>query len=152
MDTTALEAAYTDLIAAARAIGEPTPEADWTLSHIALSDRMLATAARRLDANLPVTIDNRPAMDADAIAALIASTTHAERIDLVRRHGADLVAAIGELPEAAATVAVRLRLITRGGEPAPDQDLTWGDLVRLRVRDHLPGHAARLSGSSTRSC
>ncbi|MGW2180410.1 hypothetical protein ACWCXX_20350 [Streptomyces sp. NPDC001732] len=157
MDTTGLDAAYRRLLTAAEAISDTRVLAtdarsavDWTLSHLALSDRILATAARDLLAGLPVVIDNRDAMDSTAIASLIASTTHARRIDLVRRNAADLVALITAIPEHTSAAPVRLHLVDRDGRQLPDQQLPWNGLIRLRATEHLPGHAARLTGLSAK--
>ncbi|MFF4696435.1 hypothetical protein [Streptomyces chattanoogensis] len=151
MDATELDAAYTDLLAAAEALSDTTdlsPDVrsavDWTLSHLALSDRILATTARGILNGLSVTIDNRDAMDTTAIASLVASTTHAQRVDLVRRNAADLTTAIKAIPDHTAATPVQLHLVSRGGQPVPDQQLPWGDLIRLRASEHLPGHTARL--------
>lgn len=151
MDATELDVAYRHLLTAAEAISDTAPLAadarsaiDWTLSHIALSDRILAAAAREVLSGLPATVDNRDAMEDRAIASLVASTTHAQRIDLVRRNAADLSALIGAIPDHTAGTPVRLHLVSRDGRPVPDQQLAWRDLIRLRATEHLPGHTARL--------
>ncbi|GHE14568.1 hypothetical protein [Streptomyces alanosinicus] len=141
--------------AATEAINTATPSLharsaiDWTLSHLALSDRILAAAAREVLTGLPVTIDNRRAMDNTAIASLVASTTHTQRVDLVRRNATDLSTVIKAIPDHAATTLVQLRLVGRDGQPVPDQQLSWSDLIRLRATEHLPGHAARLRALAT---
>lgn len=71
---------------------------DWTLSRIALSDRILAAAARDVLTGLSPVVDNREAMDNAAITALIASTTRIQRVDLVRRNAGDLSAALKTIP------------------------------------------------------
>jgi len=151
MDTTALRTAYDDLLAAAEAIGATTPltadarsAVDWTLSHVALSDRLLAAAARDVLSGRPVTVDNRDAMDEAAIASLIGSTTHAQRVDLVRGHAARLSALVEAMPGEAAATPARIRLVGRDGRAHPDRRITWGELIRLRAEEHVPGHAARL--------
>lgn len=151
MDVNELDAAYADLIAAAEMINDTTAltddarsAVDWTLTHIALSDRILASAAREGVSGLPVTIDNRAAMDENAVALLLARTTHTQRVELVGRNAAEFSAALKALPEHAAETRVRLRLVNRDGQPLPGQDLTWSDLIRVRADQHIPGHAARL--------
>ncbi|MFI9051981.1 hypothetical protein [Streptomyces sp. NPDC053427] len=151
MDATELDAAYTDLLSEAEAIGDTTPlsadaqsAVDWTLAHLALSDRMLATAARGILSGLSVTIDNRDTLENTAIASLVASTTHAQRVDVVRRNAADLTTVIKAIPDHAAATPVQLHLVGRDGRPVPDQELPWDDLIRLRASEHLPGHTARL--------
>ncbi|MEU6040513.1 hypothetical protein ABZ801_34430 [Actinomadura sp. NPDC047616] len=151
MDATALDAAYRDLLTAAEAISDTAALAaparsavDWTLSHLVLSDRILTAAARDVLAGLPVTIDNRQAMDDTAIDSLVASTTHAQRVDLIRRNATDLSTVIKAIPDHAAATLVQLRLVSRDGQPVPDQQLSWSGLIRLRATEHLPGHTARL--------
>ncbi|MFF4953277.1 hypothetical protein [Streptomyces chattanoogensis] len=152
MDTTELDTAYRHLLTAAGAISDTAPLAadsrsdiDWTLSHIALSDRILAAAARDVLTGLPATVDNREAMNETAISSLIASTTHTRRVDLVSRNAADLGAAIRAIPDQAAAIPVTLRLVSRDGQPLPEQRLPWGTLIRLRATEHLPGHTERIS-------
>ncbi|MFI6730572.1 hypothetical protein [Streptomyces atratus] len=151
MGTTEFDVAYRHLLAAAGAISVTTPLAadlrsdiDWTLSHIALSDRILAAAARDVLTGLPVIVDNRNAMDDTAIRSLVASTTHTQRVDLVSRNAADLGAVIRATPDHAADMPVKLHLVGRDGQPVPEQRLSWGDLLRLRATEHLPGHTERL--------
>ncbi|WP_156365355.1 hypothetical protein [Sciscionella sediminilitoris] len=153
MDSTEIEAAYRALLAAAESIGDPADlpaetraSVDWTLSHIALSDRILAEAVRDIrDGRAPV-VDNRDAMDDTVIGELIASTSHRQRVELVRRNAATLAEAIRTIPEHAAATPVLVRLVGR-----KDQWLPWWDLARIRAAEHIPGHAARLvsAGSAT---
>ncbi len=152
MDTTELDAAYRGLLAAATSITDTgvLPQKartaiDWTLSHIALSDRLLAATARDVLTGPVPVVDNRAAMDDDAITAVIASTTHLERVELVRRNADDLVAALEAITEHAAATPVLLRLVDRDGRPLPEQRLPWREVVRLRVTEHIPGHTARIA-------
>ncbi|WAL69139.1 hypothetical protein ORV05_15680 [Amycolatopsis cynarae] len=157
METTELESAYRRLFAAAEALGDTgalpadtRASVDWTVGHIALSDRILAGAARDLLLGLPAVVDNREAMDARNLGALIASTTPAERRELLRRNGDDFVAAVRTIPGHAVGEPVELRLVDREGRPAPGTKLPWRELVRLRAAEHLPGHAARLEAARAR--
>jgi hypothetical protein len=94
--------------------------------------------------DVPAVVDNRDAMDETAINSLIASTTHAQRVERVNRNAGDLGALIRAIPDHAADVPVKIRLVDRHGEPVPEQRLPWGDLIRLRATEHVPGHAERL--------
>ncbi|MGW4126073.1 hypothetical protein [Nocardia sp. NPDC004711] len=152
MDTTEFDAAYDGLLAAAGSIIDTTllaPDVrsgiDWTLSHIALSDRVLAAAARDVLTGLFPAVDNRKAMDDAAITALIASTTHIQRVDTIRRNARDLSSVIRTIPDHAAATPVLLRLVSRDGRPLPDQQLLWSDLIRLRAIEHIPGHTEKLT-------
>ncbi|MEV6796603.1 hypothetical protein AB0M87_32640 [Streptomyces sp. NPDC051320] len=152
MDTTELDVAYRHLLTAAGAISDTTPLAvdsrsdiNWTLSHIALSDRILAAAARDVLTGFPAIVDNRNAMDDTAINTLIASTTHTQRVQLVRRNAADLGAVIRAIPDHAAAMPVKLHLVSRDGQSVPEQRLPWSDLILLRATEHLPRHTERLT-------
>jgi hypothetical protein len=152
MDTTDLADAYHQLIEAAGGITDTTGTAaeradvDWLLAHIALSDRILATAARHVLAGTPeVVVDNAPAMDERTIGELIAATTHPERIDVLRRNAAELIDLITQIPESAASTQVRLRIHNRQGQHVSDSQLAWDGLVRIRAEKNIPGHALRLA-------
>ncbi|MGP4019733.1 hypothetical protein [Saccharopolyspora sp. 5N708] len=151
MDTTGLDAAYRDLIRNAEATDSTRLSADarslidWTMAHLALSDRILAATARDVLSGIPAVVDNREAMDSATVEALINTTTHQERIDLVRHNAAEFTAAVQAVPEHAAHHPVRVRLVDRDGQPAADQELPWSELIRLRATQHLPGHATRLA-------
>ncbi|RKT86945.1 hypothetical protein SAMN05421805_12429 [Saccharopolyspora antimicrobica] len=152
MDTAEIDAAYRNLLSIAESIAAPNERSlvDWTLSHIALSDRILAGTARDVLAGVPPVVDNRSAMDDATITALIASTSHDQRVDMVRRNAADLASAIRAIPARAAATPVLLRLVDREGRSLPEQCLPWSDLVELRATEHIPGHAARLATHSHR--
>ncbi len=152
MDTTELDAAYRTLLTTAASIADTgvLPQKartaiDWTLTHIALSDRLLAATARDVLIGLAPVVDNRAAMDDAAVTTVIASTTHLERVELVRRNADDLVAALKAIPEHAAATPVLLRLVDRDVRPLPEQRLPWREVVRLRATEHIPGHTARIA-------
>jgi hypothetical protein len=152
VETKDLSRAYKELLAAAEAItdGGPLAEADraqtdWLLAHIALSDRALADAARQVLAGQEGRIDNASAMSKTEIARVISATTHAERIDMVRRNAQELIDVLERTPDSAATASVRARLVDRAGEVVFDTDLAWGAVVRMRAVEHIPGHAATLA-------
>jgi hypothetical protein len=146
-----LAEAYRRLVAAARLAGgsaqltdEERAQVDWTLSHIALSDRMLAQAARRVLAGEPARIDNSGAMDEAAIAGLIASTSHEQRVAMVSERAEDLVSLVRLMPPDQGSVSLQARLVNREGHVVFDDRLSWGDLVKARAEQQIPGHAARL--------
>jgi len=90
MNTDGLVAAYDDLLSALRTL-DPTglhhdqrDEIDWIVAHLVLSDPILATAADHvLQGAGTATVDNRLAMDRDAIAAVQSSLSHHERIQTI---------------------------------------------------------------------
>ncbi|MFE1775559.1 hypothetical protein [Streptomyces sp. NPDC059008] len=158
MDTKTLADAYQQLLLAAERITESTPlaalersDVDWLLAHIALSDRILATAARDVLAGIPVVIDNQAAMDDDNIAQLIGSTTYVQRIDAVRRNGAEFADLVRQVPERTGSVTVQLRVHDRSGRRISDSRATWAELVDLRATKHIPGHAQRLAELASRA-
>jgi hypothetical protein len=168
MNTRDLAAAYQHLFDAAQAISDGSPldadqraDVDWTLCHIALSDRILTLAARQVRSGRPQAtgkpvVDNQPAMDPAAIAAMTASTTHQDRIAAVRQHAATLIAELGQTPDQAGQAPLTLRLHDKTGQHVGDTDMTWADLIDLRARQHIPAHAARLAsyqaGSGWQAC
>ncbi|MFF2775576.1 hypothetical protein ACFVU3_11770 [Streptomyces sp. NPDC058052] len=151
METDELLTAYRHLLEAAERITDTSPLAesdraqiDWILAHIALSDRALAGAGRDVLAGRAARLDNAQAMSKSEIGRILGSTTHAERAELVRRNAMELIDLLARTPEEAAEATVRARLVDREGSVVFDQDLKWGDLVRVRAREHIPGHAATL--------
>ncbi|NIH80268.1 hypothetical protein [Amycolatopsis viridis] len=152
MDTTGFDAAYRSLLTAAASIADPAAhpgpareDIDWTLSHLALSDPILTAAARDVLDGRPAVVDNRDAMDARALAELTASTSHQDRVAMVRAHAQELGAVLRAIPGHAAATPVIMRLCTRDGHSLPEQMVPWRDLIELRVHNHLPGHTARLA-------
>ncbi|MFI9206026.1 hypothetical protein [Streptomyces sp. NPDC053048] len=153
MDITDLAEAYRQLVNAAEGITDSTPvtateraDVDWRLAHIALSDRILASAARDvLGGAESVLVDNQPAMDAHAIAGLIASTTHPQRIDAMRRNAAELMDLLELTGEGAGNTTVHLRIHDRDGRHVSDSRMTWSDLIGVRANQNIPGHAVRLA-------
>lgn len=161
MNTTALAAAYQRLLTAAQALTPDSPleprlraDVDWTLCHVALSDQILTKAARQLlvgrtSATPALVVDNQPAMDPAAIAAMTASTTHRDRADAVRQHAAELIAQLDQIPaDDAARTSLTLRFHDRTGQHISDTEMTWTELIRLRTCQHIPAHADRLRSYS----
>ncbi|MET9646253.1 hypothetical protein [Streptomyces syringium] len=153
MNITELADAYQKLIRAAEGITDSTPvtgteraDVDWRLAHITLSDRILASAARDILGGAEgVVVDNLPAMDAQAIAGFIASTTHLQRIDTMRRNAAELMDLLEQIPDAAGGTVVDLRIHDRDGRHVSDSQMAWSDLVGLRSAQNIPGHTDSLA-------
>ncbi|MGW2564266.1 hypothetical protein ACWCXB_34690 [Streptomyces sp. NPDC001514] len=159
METKVLADAYQDLLAAAESITENCPitdadrvQADWLLAHIALSDRALIDAARQILFGHSASIDNARAMSKSEIAKVLSVTSHTERVGMVRRNSRELLAVLERTPDTAADGTVRARLLDRNGAVVFEDDLPWGEVIRLRATEHIPGHAASLAswGSTTR--
>ncbi|MGW6555349.1 hypothetical protein ACWGBV_34420, partial [Streptomyces sp. NPDC055051] len=107
MKTNELLLAYQELLDAAELITDTSPlgesdraQIDWILAHIALSDRALAEAGRDVLAGRAARLDNERAMSKSEIGRILASTTHAERAELVRRNAMELVDLLALTPEA----------------------------------------------------
>jgi hypothetical protein len=158
MNTSDLTAAYQRLLDAAQTITADMPldpdqcaDVDWTLCHIALSDQILTRAARdvrsgRTDTTGTLVVDNQPAMDPDAIAALTAATTHQDRVAAVRQSAAELIAELDQISDQAAQAQLVLRVHDKTGQRVADTDMAWADLIELRTYQHIPAHATRLAG------
>lgn len=151
METTELEAAYRSLLRLAESIPDTADytapaqdDIDWTLSHIALSDPLLAASARDILNGRPAVVDNQHAMDQGAIAELSGSTTHQQRVAMVRAHAHELREALSAIPDQETASLVLLRLFTRDGEPLPERHMPLRDLIALRATTHIPGHTARI--------
>ena len=151
MNADRLVAAYDDLLAAAALLdpADLTPsqrdEAEWLIAHLILSDPVLVAAADHLLAGAgTLTVDNRHAMDPDAIAAVLASLSHPERIQAIRRNANELIDRHRRIPETAGTTTVQLLLHDRHGQLTHQGATTWAGLLTARADQHLPGHAHTL--------
>ncbi|MFC9244747.1 MmgE/PrpD family protein [Streptomyces sp. NPDC057136] len=153
METAVLEAAYAGLIAAATdALGHEDPppvqpgehSADWTLAHIALSDRLLASTARQVLGSRAAGLDNGPAMEPKAVEELTSSVGRDVLVELVRRNAAELVGIVAQIPYENQSAPVAVRLVSDKGEELFAGTVPWGEIVRMRAEDHLPGHTALL--------
>ncbi|GGP76005.1 hypothetical protein [Streptomyces abikoensis] len=153
MDLTDLTDAYQRLVKAAEGITDASPITDaeradvaWLLAHIALSDRVLTTAARELlGGATSVVVDNQPAMDTRAIDDLIAGTTHLQRIEVLHRNAVELMDLLDLMPKSAWSADVELRIHDRDGRHVSDSQLTWSGLIDIRAKQNIPGHAVRLA-------
>ncbi|MFE4634904.1 hypothetical protein ACFRJ1_16225 [Streptomyces sp. NPDC056773] len=151
MDTSELFHAYEELLSAAECITEDTllsesdrARVDWTLAHISLSDRALVGAGQAVLAGREAHLDNAQAMSKSEIGRIICSTTHGERAEMVRQYGMELVDLLNRCPDEAADANVRACLVDLGGAVVFEADLKWGDLIRMRTQEHIPGHTAAL--------
>ncbi|MEU0783062.1 MmgE/PrpD family protein [Streptomyces sp. NPDC006173] len=154
METAVLDEAYVALIAAATTAATPGDQAsasqpgerdaDWTLAHIALSDRLLASTARQVLAGDAAGLDNGPAMDPKAIEELTSSVDRDVLVELVRRNAAELVGLLAQTPQNQRATPVTVRLVGDTGEELFSGAVPWGEIVRLRAEDHIPGHTDRL--------
>jgi hypothetical protein len=83
-------------------------------------------------------------MDRDAIANVLSSLSHHERIQTIGHHRDELVDRHHRIPDTAATTPVRLVLYDRTGRLSHQGTTTWSELVAARADQHLPGHARTL--------
>ncbi|MFD9636259.1 MmgE/PrpD family protein [Streptomyces violascens] len=153
-DTAGLEAAYDGLFrAAASRVGVGSEvdggagaDVDRTLAHLALSDRLLADIARQvLDGAEAPVLDNSAAADPAAIDALVAAADRAVLVELVRRNAAELVGLLARTPDRCRAADVRVRLVNGAGAELFSGSVPWGEVVRMRADEQLPGHAARIN-------
>ena len=151
MNVDRLVAAYDDLLAAATLLdlANLTPprrdEAEWLIAHLILSDPVLIAAADHLlEGAGTLTVDNRHAMDPDAIAAVLASLPHAERIQAIGHNADELIDRHRRIPETVGTTTVQLHLHDQHGQLTHQGATTWAGLLTARADQHLPGHAHTL--------
>ena len=151
MNADRLVAAYDDLLPAATLLdpADLTPpqrdEAEWLIAHLILSDPILIAAADHLLAGADtLTVDNRHAMDPDAIAAVLASLPHAERIQAIGHNADELIDRHRRIPETVGTTTVQLLLCDRHGKLTHQGATTWAELLTARADQHLPGHTHTL--------
>lgn len=152
MDVATLAAVYTDLLAAAESITPQTPldepvraDVDWRLCHIALADRIIATAAREQINGHTATVDNQPSMDPNRIAVMISTTTHAQRIDNVRRNWAELRPLFEAFTDVDVQAKLKLLMHDHNGEYVSDSVLPWSTLIDMRTSQHIPAHRDALA-------
>lgn len=125
----------------------PLPDergADWTLAHIALSDRLLASTARQVLGGAAAGLDNGPAMDPKAIEELTSSVDRDVLVELVRRNAAELVGLVAQMPQDQQATPVTVRLVGDEGKELFSGAVPWGEIVRMRAEEHIPGHTDRL--------
>jgi predicted transcriptional regulator len=152
MDTEQLALAYERLVAAATEVGrveltaDERAQVDWTLGHVARSDRMLTDVAWRVRAGQDARIDNGGAMDARAIRAVVATSSYDERTRMVADQARALIAVIADTATERAATVVPARLVDRAGTEVFSGDVVWGELLSARANHQIPGHAARLEG------
>ena len=151
MNTDRLVAAYDDLLTAA-ALLDPTilaasqqDEAEWLIAHLILSDPILIAAADHLLKGADtVVVDNRHAMDDDAVTTVLTSLSHHDRIQAIKHNASDLIDRHRRIPDTAGTTTVRLLLHDRHGQLTHQGTTTWAELLTARANQHLPGHARTL--------
>ena len=151
MNTDRLVVAYDDLLAAAALLdlaslaASQRDEAEWLIAHLILSDPILiAAAGHLLEGADTVVVDNRHAMDDDAITTVLASLSHDDRIQAIKHNGSELIDRHRRIPETASTTTVALHLHDRHGQLTHQGTTTWADLLAARANQHLPGHARTL--------
>ncbi|MFD8738248.1 MmgE/PrpD family protein [Streptomyces sp. NPDC059618] len=166
METSVLEEAYAGLITAATgaALGgresaaggresaggsgeSPLPGergTDWTLAHIALSDRLLSSTARQVLGGAEAGLDNGPAMDPKAIEELTSTVDRDVLVELVRRNAAEFVGLVARIRQDQQATPVAVRLVGDEGQELFSGAVPWGEIVRMRAEDHIPGHTERL--------
>jgi site-specific recombinase XerD len=83
-------------------------------------------------------------MDPDAIAAVLASLPHPERIQAIGRNASELIDRHRRIPETAGATTVQLLLHNRHGQLTHEGATTWAELLAARADQHLPGHAHTL--------
>jgi hypothetical protein len=149
MDTTALQAAYDQLLDAAASpeLGEAADggwNADQLLAHLLSIDAGITAVALGVVAGSRPTFDNRVSLDRWNLARIVGE--HADRaalIDSVRRTTEVLCDVADQLTDAAAQVLVPSLLLSNEAV-AVDQPLTLESLIGGLAADHVPRHTQQL--------
>lgn len=148
MDTSALEAAYRDLLAVARGglftAPEQGPDAPALLASLVATDRLLAGVTAGLLAGATPSYDSTPATSPAYLAALAKSVgDHDGLVAEVRRCGLVLVLLARDLGEAAAR-PVDVRLVDDTGVrlAAP---MPWSGVLSTHAEVDLPARTAALA-------
>ncbi|HEX5116754.1 MAG TPA: hypothetical protein VFW65_16285 [Pseudonocardiaceae bacterium] len=159
MDTTELRSAYRQLLTVAETITDETPlrvdlrmMVDWLVAHVAITEHVLAGAARDVLTGVPAVIDNYEAMHTGVISSIVDLTSHDRRVADLRDNAADLVASVATIPPHAETAPVLLRFADRGGRSIPDQRLPWCELVHAHAGSVLPSHTRTLAFAFAQRC
>ena len=146
MNTDRLVAAYDDLLAAAALLdlaslaAPQRDEAEWLVAHLILSDPILIAAADHLlEGADTVFVDNRHAMDDDAITTVLASLSHHDRIQAVKHNGSELIDRHRRIPEIASSTTVALHLHDRHGQLTHQGTTTWADLLGCATGESAAG-------------
>ena len=142
MDTTELEAAYRELLDAARAggFGPPAEEGGWSaelvLAAVVATDRLLAAATAEVLAGASARYDNAPATRAPYLRAIARAAGDLDGLVAeARRCGLELVLLARELGEAAAT-PVDVRLLD-GDEVRLAAPMPWSGMLATHAEVHL---------------
>jgi hypothetical protein len=149
VDTTALRAAYRQLLDVARSpgLGEPADggwNADQLLAHLLSIDAGITAVALTIVAGSRPAFDNRVSLDRSNLARIVSE--HADRsalIDSVRQMAAVLCDVADHLNDAAAQVLVPSLLLSNDAV-AVDQPLTLASLIDGLAADHVPRHTVQL--------
>lgn len=150
MDTTALEAAYRQLLTVARggAFRAPADAADWSaeyvLAHVAATDRLLAAATAEILAGEQPRYDNRPALREAYLGEIGRAAGDLDGlIGTVRRCGLELVLLARRLEADRAATAVPTCIRDRDGVRV-DGPVPWSGVLNTHAEVHLPAQAAAL--------
>ncbi|MDK0517588.1 hypothetical protein [Streptomyces sp. ML-6] len=76
---------------------------------------------------------------------MVSTTTHAQRVDSVRRNWAELRSLLVACSPANTQARLTLRMHDRDGEYVSDSVLTWSDLIEMRTTRHIPGYRDALA-------
>ncbi len=156
MDTTRLQAAYTELLdAAAHVAGRSgdivTPpdggwDADRILAHIALVDAATLATAATVASGAAATYDNRLSHEAwttDRVRARARAGGNTGLQDRIRRQGEALCVLGAALSDAELDTAIPTLLLS-DGEALVDQPVPLRAILTGLAEDHLPRHTTQL--------
>lgn len=150
MDLTALRSAYAAFIEAAETgpfVLPANPE-KWTaeqiVAHMVIINQLLAAAMSELLAGRPPSFDNRPAIRAPHLRAIVAAAGDWPGLIALVRQSSAVVCQLAEEVEAETATRPFPVLLQTGETIVCDAPLTLAQILETQTNLHLPGHRAQL--------
>lgn len=148
MDASALRAAYTRFLDAAREVRDaPAADGEWrpelVLAHLIVADRQVAAAAARVLGGVPAAFDNRPALSEPYLEAVVAAAGDWDGlVEAARRGGEELAATIERIGPEHSAAEVQAYIVA--GDQVMDAPVTLEWLAGVPATRHLPSHTEQL--------
>ena len=148
MDTGELEAAYRELLDAARAggfrAGDEGTSPEHVLARVVATDRLLAATTAAVVSGRPSAYDDSVGSETAYLDAIVRAAGDWDGLVAeVRRCGLELVLLVRALDEAGASTPVHTRLVS-GGELRMESPMPWSGVIATHAQVDLPAHMRAL--------